>query len=160
VLVQAIDAIEEADRDWDWFAVDPEGKLGHFTTAGMRVLPKTVKQDKEAALRLIDYFFEEAPKSVAYTVRAEAERDAGGWGDDSARSRYLKDFVRMASAGLFSYDTQTLDPNGDYFLVASPVEPLLIDQLPHDIRYLAERTKSPFRFSGLSHISAAGTRGW
>lgn len=43
-------------------------------------------------------------------VRPEAESDAGVWGDNTARDRYLKDFIKMASTGLFSFDTQTSGP--------------------------------------------------
>lgn len=153
-----IDAIEESERDWDWFAVDAEGKIGHFTTAGMRALPRTVKLDREAALGLIDYF-EKAPKSIPYVVRPEVERDADGWPDDAARSWYLKDFIEMASTGLFSYDTHT-DGRSDYFLVAFPKYPLHVDQLPQEIRDLVQRTKSPFVFSKSPYISEGDTKGW
>lgn len=156
----AIDAIEERDRDWDWFAVDPQGKIGHFTTAGIRELPKTVKQDEEAALKLIHYFFETAQKTVAYTVRPEVQNDAGARKDESARNRYLQDFVAMASAGLFSYDTNTSGPNKAYFLVASPADPLHIDRLPTDIRELVRRTRSPFTFMSSEHIAATDTSNW
>jgi hypothetical protein len=155
-----IDPLEERDRDWDWFAVDPEGKIGHFTTAGIRELPKTVKQDKEAALKLIHYFFETAHKAVGYTVRPEVQNDAGGWKDESARNRYLKDFVTMASAGIFSYDTYTSGPNEAYFLVATPAAPLHIDQIPPDIRELVRRTRSPFIFMNSEYIAATDTNNW
>jgi len=155
-----IDAAEEAARDWDWFAVDPQGRLGHFTTAGMRPLPKTVKQDREAALKLIDYFFEKAPKSVPHTVCPEVEKEAGGWKNDSARDWYLKDFILMASAGLFSHNTHVSGPSEDYFTVACPTIPLLIDQLPPEIRDLVKRIESPFSFAESVHIPAAATRDW
>ena len=38
-----IDDVEEFTRDWDWYAVDQGGYLGHFTSAGMRALPKSIK---------------------------------------------------------------------------------------------------------------------
>jgi hypothetical protein len=155
-----IDAAEEAARDWDWFAADPQDGLGHFTTAGMRSLPKTVKQDREAALKLIDYFFEEAPKSIPYAVCPEVEKEAGRWANDSARDWYLKDFILMASAGLFSYNTHLSGPNEDYFMVAFPTVPVLLDQLPPEVRELVRRTKSPFSFAESVHIPEVATRDW
>lgn len=153
-----IDLSEEFTTDWDWFAVDAEGRIGHFTTAGMRSLPRTVKQDKEATLALIDYFGK-APKSIPYVVRPEAKRDADGWPNDAARSWYLRDFIQMASAGLFSYDTYT-DGRSDYFLVAFPISPLRVDQLPLEIRDLVIRVKSPLAFSKSTYISEVDTRDW
>jgi hypothetical protein len=155
-----ISPIEESDRDWDWFAVDPAGAVGHFTTAGMRVLPKTVRQDKEAALHLIDYFFEKAPKSRPHIVRTEAEIDSGGWPDDLARSQYLKDFSTMASAGVFSYDMPTSGRKQDYFLVAYPQSPLHISELPPEIRELVMRTRSPSPFAESPYIAELDTRNW
>jgi hypothetical protein len=56
-----IDEQEEFTRDWDWYAVDQDGHIGHFTSAGMRVLPKSVKQDRETTEIVARYFFEQAP---------------------------------------------------------------------------------------------------
>ncbi|PYT98828.1 MAG: hypothetical protein DMG38_14260 [Acidobacteria bacterium] len=94
---------EEFTRDWDWYAFDDEGNIGHFTTAGLRALPKAVKHDKEAAerQRLARYFFEEASDSGGYSVRDGAEADAGGWQRQGAE-RYLKDFAKMGSKGIFN----------------------------------------------------------
>jgi hypothetical protein len=158
--MNTIDSIEEFDRDWDWFAVDPDGMIGHFTTAGMRPLPKAVKQDRNAAMRLIKYFVEEAPESTPYSVRFEAEKDSGGWRDEAGRQRYLKDYAKMASVGLYSYDTPTSGATTNYFLVASPKHSLKFDQLPPEIRDLVTRTKSPYPFSASPYISAVETETW
>ncbi len=150
---------EQLDRDWDWYASDREGMIGHFTTAGMRRLPKTIEQDRDTALRLIHYFDIEAPKSFSYVVRAGVEVDAGGWRDESVRRRYLASFVDMASAGLFSYNTFLSGP-GKYYLVAFPEKPIHIDQLPLEIRDLAIRTQSPYPFAKTTYISEEETREW
>jgi hypothetical protein len=125
----------------------------------MRRLPKTVEQDRDAALRLIHYFDMEAPKSLPYIVRAGVEVDAGGWKDESARSWYLTSFVNMASTGLFSYDTFLSGP-GKYYLVAFPERPIHINQLPLEIRDLAIRTKSPYPFAKTTYISEEETQEW
>ena len=56
-----IDDAEEFTRGWDWYAVRQDGYLGHFTGARMRTLPKSVKNDREAAELVARYFFEKAP---------------------------------------------------------------------------------------------------
>jgi hypothetical protein len=154
-----ITTADETTRDWDWFAVDESGAVGHFTTAGMRKLPCSVKADNGAALRLIDYF-DHAPKQFDYVVQVQAEIDAGILKDIRDRNWYLRSFVAMASAGLFSYDTHTEGPTTDYFLVAYPKSPLHVDQLPSEVRELAQRTKSTCLFSKSPHISEAETRPW
>jgi hypothetical protein len=151
---------DEFTRDWDWFAVDPAGCIGHFTTAGMRPLPASVKLDKEAASQLIDYFFTSACKSIPYSVRPDAERDCGGWRDDAARSWYLKDFTLMASTGLFSYNANVSGSKDHYFLVAIPSEPLRVEQLPEPVRDLVSRTKSPIIFADAPYIQEVHTHTW
>ena len=59
-----IDDAEEFTRDWDWYAVDQDGYLGHFTSAGTRTLPKSVKNDWYAAELVARYFFEQCQDCV------------------------------------------------------------------------------------------------
>jgi hypothetical protein len=154
-----INSEEQIDRDWDWYAFDQDGMVGHFATAGRRKLPKTVLQDRDGALRLIQYFDEEAAKRSPYVIRAEAEADAGGWKDELDRARYLRSFVDMGSKGLFSYDTFLSRPD-EYYLVASPGTPLHIDQLPNEIRDMIVRTKSTYLFAKSTYIPEADTLQW
>ena len=155
-----ITTIDEATRDWDWFAVDASGAVGHFTTAGMRQLPSTVKTDNEAALRLIGYFDQDAPKQFDYVVRLQSEIAAGTLKDIGDHDWYLRSFIAMASAGLFSYDTHTEGRTTDYFLVAYPKSPLQVDQLPLEVRDLVQRTRSTCLFSESPHISEVETKSW
>jgi hypothetical protein len=155
-----ITTVDEVTRDWDWFAVDTSGAVGHFTTAGMRKLPSSVKADNEAALRLIEYFDQEAPKRFDYVVQVQAEIDAGALKDIRDHNWYLRSFAAMASAGLFSYDTHTEGRMTDYFLVAYPKSPIRVDQLPSEVRDLVQRTKSTCLFSKSLHISEAETTLW
>jgi len=150
---------EQLDRDWDGYASDQEGMIGHFTTAGLRRLPKTIERNRDDVLRLIHYFDLEAPKSSSYVVRAGVEVDAGGWKDESVRRWYLTSFVDMASVRLFSYDTFLSGP-GKYYLVAFPEKPIHIDRLPSEIRDLAIRTQSPYPFAKTTYISEEETREW
>ena len=75
-----INAVEEFKRDWDWYTMDHDGYLGHFTSAGMRALPRSVKNDLDAAELIVRYFFEQAPARGGWSLRAEAEEDCEGLG--------------------------------------------------------------------------------
>jgi hypothetical protein len=150
---------EQSERDWDWYASDQEGMIGHFATAGCRSLPRSVKQDRDAALRLIHYFDVEAPKSTSYIVRPGAEADEGGWKDDLTREQCLKSFVDMASAGLFSYDTFLVQPDS-YYLVALPDKPIYINQLPEEIRSLVIKIQARVLFAKSIYITEAETLSW
>src|SRR5215472_18700021 len=99
-----INAVEEFMRDWDWYAMDRDGYLGHFTSAGMRALPQSVKSDLDAAELIARYFFEQAPARGGWSLRVQAERDCGGW-EPQGFERYVKDCSLMASRGLFSFNT-------------------------------------------------------
>jgi hypothetical protein len=155
-----IDTEEEFTRDWDWYAVDQNGCIGHFTSAGFRALPKSVKQDRERTKKIGYYFFEEAPVISEWSVRAHAEVDCGGWAKPG-KDRYVRDFVQMASKGLFSFDTElTRSANGRYFLVAIPEQPLRVDDLPAEIKVAVMEVRAPLRFIDTPYIGGSETTAW
>ena len=151
-----ISEVDEFTRDWDWFAVDPSGAIGHFTSAGMRKLPISVKADNEAALRLIEYFAS-APKKSEYVVSDEADLDSKNVKD---RKWYLRSFVAMATVGLFSYNTYVDRRSTEYFLVARPNSPLHVDEVPSEIGELLRRTKSVRLFADSLRFRENETHDW
>ena len=154
-----IDESEEFSRDWDWYAVDPAGNVGHFTTGGLRPLPASVRGDRDAAEKLI-HFFEEAEPFTTWEVRGAAEQDADGWGE-GGRERFLKSFADMSSRGIFSHNTHMIHgPEGAYCLVTWPSQPLALESVPEEIRVLLLRTLSPFRFGQTVHIPESATLTW
>ena len=155
----SIDESEEFSRDWDWYAVDQDGNIGHFTTAGLRPLPETVRDDRDAAEKLIQHF-EEAQPSTTYEVREAAARDAGGWGS-AGRERFIHSFAEMSSRGLFSYNTQMAHgPEAAYYLVTRPHQPLTVESVPEEIRVLLMRTRAPFRFGQTEYFLESETLKW
>ena len=78
----AIDNNQEFARDWDWYAVDPDGNIGHFTTAGLRPLPESVKQDLEGTEALDEHFQERALPIGSSLVRdgVQARSEDPGFG--------------------------------------------------------------------------------
>jgi hypothetical protein len=155
-----IDEQEEFTRDWDWYAIDQDGHIGHFTSAGMRALPMSVKRDREATEMIERYFFEQAPVIGTWSVRAEAEADCGGW-EKQGFDRYIKDFALMASKGLFSFDTELIrSEKGRYYLVAVPDHMLVVNDLPIEIGRLVSRIGAPFRFIDCPYIAEPTTLAW
>ncbi len=154
-----IDDDAEAAFDWDWYAVDEEGCIGHFTSAGMRELPRSVKRDREVVDLIRSYFFEQAPVIGSWSVRAKAEWDCGGW-EYQGREVYLTQFAKMASKGLFSFDTETHTNAGRYFLVAIPIRILRVTDLPADVRQLVLQTRAPLRFLDCPYIDSLKTVWW
>src|SRR5215469_184191 len=155
-----IDDVEEFTRDWDWYAVDQGGYLGHFTSAGMRALPKSIKNDREAAQLIAQYFFEQAPVTGGWSVSSEAEKEAGG-SKKQGFERYVKDFALMATKGLFSFNTELVHGSeGRYYLVAIPETPLHIDDVPVNIRGLVSRTAASLRLPDCPYIAGQTTKMW
>jgi hypothetical protein len=152
---------EEFTRDWDWYAVDECGAIGHFTTAGFRRLPLAIKSDFEAAERCSKYFFDEAAVTTAYSVSGDLVNEVGNFKDDKERQHYLRSFVQMAERGLFSFDTKPLIAvPGRYYLVASPENPLHINELPSDIAGLVCRVRASRPFSVEAKVPESETLTW
>jgi hypothetical protein len=152
---------EEFSKDWDWFAADLEDHIGHFTSAGMRRLPRSVKDNASAAELVANFFGTVAPKSSTYFIRDDVEADAGGWKTEGARDWYLKSFAEMASKGMFSYNTQLgYSPDTKYYLVATPDRPLLLVELPPEIRKIVARTRAPISFQRTNDLPEDETLDW
>lgn len=107
--------------DVDWFAVDRVGAIAIFTT-GYGVIPRSVFESEERHSRLSE-FFDGAPEiSEACLVS----------GLDPRGNYDL--FVAEARRGLYSYyhsDYRTKEP---YKLIAYPVTPALLGDLPEEIQ--------------------------
>jgi hypothetical protein len=73
----AIDNNHEFARNWDWYAIDPDGNIGHFKTAGLRPLPESVKQDLEGTEALDEHFQERALPIGSSLVRDGVEARSG-----------------------------------------------------------------------------------
>ena len=159
--MKEIDTAEEFTRDWDWYASDKEGNIGHFTSAGLRALPRSVKQDRKAAERLTQYFFNEARDLCGYSVRSAAEADAGGWKNPDAGDRFLKSFVEMARKGAFSYNTEMVHGHeARYYLVTKPKRPLRLGDLPPEVAKMVSKIRASLSFGIVEYISEAETLRW
>jgi hypothetical protein len=155
-----IEIDEELSLDWDWYACDELGNIGHFTTAGFRTLPESVKNDRDALAKLIEYF-EGQPETSGFAVSPWAEEELRQSKGKLTRERYLKSFAAAAKRGLFSYDTELCSGTKiKYHQIAKPHSPLQVNELPADIRALVSRTRSRLLFTSEEEITEAETLTW
>lgn len=155
---------EETTRDWDWFAVDCDGHVGHFTTGAFRLPPRSVKADWARAEELIA-LVERLPETCGSEVRPEfwksekAEGQTAVVADAESSERYFRSFATMARKGLFSYDTELKCPE-DYFGVTAPKTPITVEALPESLRRQLCGTVSTVRFRDAFRIPEDETLGW
>ena len=155
-----IDANSERGRDWDWYASDAKGHIAHFTSAGLRALPASVKQSAETALALTAFFESLPERSVDVHLSARAEQEVAQLADTAKIEWRLRDFVCAARRGLFSYDTEMTHEKSDYYLIASPEQPLSVDDLPHEVRSMLMPAASILSFASMTVIDEATTLQW
>jgi len=139
---QMIPEIEQEATDFDWFAADESGCVGHFTTAGFKLLPKSVSVSAEDLKKVTDYFRQLTPTGAGYQVSGELEKEIGPFESEKKRAQYLSSFSEMADRGLYSFDIDTyVRPGLAYFRVAVPVQPVRLESLPKEVREIVERTQ-------------------
>jgi hypothetical protein len=141
-----INDLDQETQDLDWFALDREGAIGHFTTGGAGFLPRSVAASAEDLRAVTRYFHHTAPilghpivhPQARHRVRLFPSSDQDA---EAACTTYLRDYAAAASRGLYSFDSEQTGqrPTG-YFRVASPSRPLVAEALPREIRDILERT--------------------
>ena len=125
---------EQNYKDLDWYCVDSEGRVGHFTSAGFKRIPPSVAESAEG-LNLLHEFFSTLPAAP------NAHELDEHLSPQQRSERYLHSFVEMADKGLFSFDIETYPtPKTCYFRVAIPKQPLLFAELPARVREVLGRT--------------------
>ncbi len=124
-------------NEFDWFALDLNGKVACFVTAGFALVPKLVFRDKETLWKIYSYFYKE-PEDYAYVRKT------------SSLLEY--DVSHYANKGLYSYDNQS-DINKPYQLVCSPKNPIHVTDVPSEIgKWLEPLTLRELSFGDSSTI--------
>lgn len=152
-----ISELDEEVIDYDWFAVDKEGRIGHFTTGGMGTLPRSVAASGDDLQFIADFFRNPllpstearlAPKAVEPTNKVNWRK---GWTSsmdaEQAAAHCFQDFMQMASRGLYSFDhSYALDcthprtrPCPLYYRIAIPSNPLHVTDLPMNVQTILSR---------------------
>jgi hypothetical protein len=129
-----ISDLDQEIYDFEWFALDKEGLVGHFATGGCGAMPTSVASSRENLRKVTDFFRNMCSAKSSTQVSQELDEHVDLKNSAAAREVYLRSYVEMASRGLFSYDCMRSPkrPTG-YFLVAKPLTPLQVSSLPHEI---------------------------
>lgn len=121
--------------DLNWYAIDSGGRVGQFT-AGYAPIPAAVFTD-EALLQIAGAFFER-----------NAERTTSSLSDEAVRMRRLDraDFsISLAEArtGVFVFGETGKQGAATYALEAIPAEPVLVHELPLEVRRAVSLVQFP-----------------
>lgn len=114
-------------NDLDWFASFSDNCLAHFTSGGTNLVPEKIKSSLESYEIVYDYF---ADLKGNYEFEI-IEENLPHFDNDTKRNQYISSFIDAAAKGLFSYNINFND--GSYFLIAKPLTPLLLNELPENI---------------------------
>ena len=148
---------EQWEFDLDWYAIDRDENIGQFSTAGHRLLPPSFASNKEMTKKLSNYFeslpFGERDFFICPNLKKNslAHKDMSDFSAEFQMTTFdlAKHFgKRMASRGLFSYDSNTMWNSSykDYFRYAIPKQKLKLDDLPYEIKIILEK----FRLSQIN----------
>jgi hypothetical protein len=113
--------------DYAWFACDADGNVARFTNAGIGPIPVAVLNHRKDA---------ERAEGLARSLPRIGQCELLVTLPDST------DFTDIASRGVFAFDWQdahrTSGRTGCYELVSRPLLPVSIEELPPELRVLAE----------------------
>ncbi|MCO6548944.1 MAG: hypothetical protein J6583_14410 [Gilliamella sp.] len=128
--------------DLDWYAVFNNNYLAHFTSGGTCAVPEKIRKSKINYDKLFDYFdnLDNHCKIDIIESHLPDFTEYGGFffkNIEERKKAYLRSFVEAASKGLFSYNIDF--ETNTYFLVAKPITPLTLLELPMDVRHIIHK---------------------
>ncbi|MES2810616.1 MAG: hypothetical protein V4619_18415 [Bacteroidota bacterium] len=140
-----INEFEQSTLDIDWFFTNGEEIC--FIASGGGKLPSSIYNGEEN-IKIVAAYFHSLPPIGGIAVNPNLDKIVG---KDAVTDRYLYDFNEMATRGIYAYDKTVLNNYSDanYHLVAQPVVPLKINQLPFEIaNHLVEvKEFNPFKLT-------------
>lgn len=147
-----ITEIEQETLDIDWFLTD--GKYIRFMASGGGKLPDSVAKSSDNNKVLVSYF-RSLPEISDFIANPELDALLIERSGTGVNERYLEDYVLMTKKGLYSFDKTIpcnfLDPY--YHLVASPIIPLIINDLPKDILEILMETQCSAGMNAIIDVS-------
>lgn len=149
--------IEQQTLDIDWFFTD--GKYIGFIASGTGKVPETVANSKINNKKLVSYF-KSLPKISDVMVNPFLDELLLNIFGSGADERYVRDFIYYTQRGLYSFDKTNLNNFTDhrYHLVASPIDPLKIIDLPSDILDILMQTKFEDNINLIKDLDTAGIK--
>jgi hypothetical protein len=114
--------------DYAWPAIDEDGHVGVFTSAGSGPIPRWFADDRAWCDAVLDAVASLHPRC---TFRLEVP--------DAPRAPGLRDWKRWAEVGLFAYDwidvhRPAVAHSRRYELIAAPTEPIDAQTMPAALR--------------------------
>ncbi|WP_223650490.1 hypothetical protein [Hymenobacter psoromatis] len=144
-----ITEIDQEVTDYDWFAIDKQGSIGHFSSNG-GILPNSISTSAEDLESVVDYFTslkERTGHKLAPNFSYPQEIKG-----TEQKAKFLSSFANYSDCGLYSFDR--IEPNyrrdlekQDYSAITQPNKPLLITQVPESIQTILNRTVCNCDFS-------------
>jgi hypothetical protein len=119
-----VTALEMHGSEYDWIALDRDGFVGFFSTAGGGYAPEAFLEDVDAFDRAIAAMLRR-PASTAARSCVSVPNEAGN------------DWRFMAERGVFGFDADL--HGGPYRRVAVPERAIRVDELPEDVGRVAGR---------------------
>jgi len=133
LIFKMISLIEQQTSDIDWFFT--AGNDIGFVASGGGLLPNGIADRSLEEIELLSDYFRNLPNRCGITLNINLKL--------KLTKQYLEAFTDMAEKGLFAFDKTVLNSFSDsrYHLVASPLQPLKIDELPFEIVGLLVKPK-------------------
>ena len=126
--------------EFDWFAVDAAGHVGHFSTAGYGPVPLPVLDRLDAAQQ--DEVWALGERLLELPVVGPAGGHLPG---------RIDDWLELARRGLFGFDWQHW--SGPYRRAATPGVPIGVVALPAELQRLVRLVELPgVRFAELESV--------
>jgi hypothetical protein len=123
--------------EYDWIASDGADYVGFFATAGGGYAPVEFLIDTDAHHRAIETIIAMRPRT---TVLFSEEGQHSTW-------------TQMAERGVFAFDADIC--GGPYRLVAAPVTPLKVHEIPDVVAQVVRRLRfTHLRFADAEEISS------
>jgi hypothetical protein len=126
--------------EFDWFAVDAAGHIGHFATAGYGPVPLPVLDRLDAAR--MDEVWSLGERLLGLPVVGRATAHLPG---------RIDDWLELARRGLFGFDWQHW--SGPYRRAATPSDPVGVASLPAELQRLVRLVEwQGVRFAELESV--------
>ncbi len=114
-------------EDITWFGVDANNRIIAFASGGIGNIPEFVCRSKEETNELYDYFYD----TLAITTTGHALV--------AGCNSLISEFVELSSKGLYCFDVETQDSEGEIYMKISYPDTLIIfDDLPDNVKAIMQ----------------------
>ena len=134
----------------DWVFLGLNNYLAHFSSSG-GILPTIIAENADINIELNEFI-----ETIQPFTKVVMNPLLGKFIDIN-KIQSLEGYSYFASKGLFSFDKTYACPGDNeitYHLIASPLKPLAVNDLPQRIRELLIKTKQSINFSDFYKLDA------